>query len=562
MRDYEGRELLLIVVFLSVLTFPLLYIARLFDNNTLTSWRWVFSGSNFIAVNLLIISGIAVSYIASYYLFHERYSLLLLCLLPFIITIPMWQEPEVIIDASRYFLQAKHLELYGVGSFLKEWGREIFAWTDLPLMPFAYGLIFRYLGESRLYIQLFNSLLFASTVLLTYQTGKYFFNRETGFFGGLLLLGMPYLHTQVPLMLVDVPVMFIFLLAAYTFLKTASKGGFIMTLISSLCMFLAVFSKYSVWLMLLFLPVIAVASNSRDAKKTIYRSAVIFGIASSLAALLIAYKYNIFHEQFRILSSFQWQGLRKWEEGLASTFLFQIHPFIIILAIAGAVAAVMKKDRKFFIMGWVAFFIVLLQIKRIRYIIPLFPFIALMASYGLCSIKGKNIKLFIVFCIITYSSVISGFGYLPFLNKTSAINLKDAGGYLDSLQGDYVEVYASPQSDSSGSTASSVPILDLFTNKKIIYRDGGTPEDTGESRMKSPLRFTWEMKMPDYYTYNSITEPPLIALISGSEGPLIGLLPSVPPDIGVIEFRTDNKAYRYRTFVSVFSKEGMSQKEQ
>ncbi len=562
MRDYEGRELLLIVVFLSVLTFPLLYIARLFDNNTLTSWRWVFSGSNFLTVNLLIILGIAVSYIASYYLFHERYSLPLLCLLPIIITIPMWQEPEVIIDASRYFLQAKHLELHGVGSFLKEWGRVIFAWTDLPLVPFIYGLIFRYFGESRIYIQIFNSVLFALTVLLTYHTGKDLFDRETGIFGGLLLLGMPYLLTQVPLLLVDVPVMFMFLLAAYTFLKTASKGGFVMTLISSLCMFLAVFSKYSVWLMLLFLPVIAVGSNSCNAKKTLYRSAVIFGIASSLAALLIAYKYNIFHEQFRILSSFQWQGLRRWEEGLASTFLFQIHPLIIILAGAGAVAAVMKRDRRFLVAGWAAFFIIALQIKRIRYIIPLFPFIALMASYGLYSIKGKNIKLFIVFSIITYSSVISGFGYLPFLNKTSAINLKDAGVYLDSLKGDYVEVYISPQSSSSGNTASSVPMLDLFTNKKIIYKHGGTPEDTGEFRMKSPLRFTWEMKMPDYYSHQGSNESRIIAFISGSEVPLRGLYPSVPQDVGVIEFRTDNQAYLYKTFVSVFSNRGMSEKEQ
>lgn len=561
MRDNEGRELL-IVVFLSVLTFPLLYIARLFDNNTLTSWRWVFSGSNFIAVNLLIITGIAVSYIASYYLFHERYSLPLLCLLPFIVTIPMWQEPEVIIDASRYFLQAKHLEVYGLGSFINEWGKGISAWTDLPLVPLIYGLIFRYLGESRLYIQIFNSLLFTSTVFLTYLTGKFFFDRETGVFGGLLLLGIPYLHTQVPLMLVDLPFMFLFMLASYLFLKAASQDSLITVLLASISLFLAAFSKYSSWLLLMTLPLTAVITNRQGLKKAILRSGIIFGTAFGLTAVIIAIRYDFFYEQISLLASYQWPGLKRWEESFVSTFFFQCHPFIIILSVVAAAVAVKKKDRQFLIMGWAAFFIILLQIKRIRYIIPLFPFIALMASYGLCSIKGKNIKIFLVFCIITCSSVISGFGYLPFLNKTSAVNLKDAGIYLDSMQGDYVEVYTSPQSDSSGNTASSVPILDLFTNKKIIYKHGGRPEDTGGLLIESPLRFTWEMKMPDYYSHQASNESRIIAIISGSEVPFRELYPTVPQDIGVVEFRTDNKAYRYKTFVSVFLKEGMSVKEQ
>ncbi|MEK6671894.1 MAG: glycosyltransferase family 39 protein [Nitrospirota bacterium] len=561
MKEAKRADLLLIVSLLAALTFPVLYILRFADNNTLTSWRWVFSNSNFITVNILIISGIVVSYIASHYFFHERYSLLLLSLLPFAITIPLWQEPEIIIDASRYFLQAKHLEVYGAGSYLNEWGKEISAWTDLPLVPFIYGLIFRYCGESRLYIQLFNSLLFTSAVLLTYQTGKLFFNRETGVFGGLLLLGIPYLHTQVPLMLVDLPVMFFFTLATYLFLKATSQGGLSAILFSSLSLFLAIFSKYSAWLMLMTLPLTAIITSRQGSKRTIYRSGMIFGIAVALTAVLVALRYDVFYEQIRLLASYQWPGLKKWEEGFASTFLFQSHPFIIILAVIATIVAIKRKDKQFLIMGWAALFIIVLQIKRIRYIIPLFPFIALMASYGLCSIKEKNIKRFIVFCIITYSFVISSFGYLPFLNKTSAVNLKDAGVYLDSLKGDYVEVYALPQSSSSGNTASSVPILDLFTNKKIIFKHGGRPEEAGELWMKSPLRFTWEMKMPGYYSYHS-TEPPITAIISGSEKPLRELHPFVPPHTGLMEFRTDNKAYRYKTFVTVFAKEGMSGKEQ
>src|SRR5208282_6633323 len=104
----------------------------------------------------------------------------------------LWREPEMIVDASRYFTQAKHLELYGTGYFLREWGKTIEVWTDMPLMSFIYGLVFRYLGEARIYIQLVTTLLFSFTVVLTYMIGKTLWDKETGFYGAMFLLGIPY----------------------------------------------------------------------------------------------------------------------------------------------------------------------------------------------------------------------------------------------------------------------------------------------------------------------------------------------------------------------------------
>jgi len=124
-----------------------------------------------------------------------------------------WKEPEVIVDASRYFTQAKHLELDGLGGFVRGWGREIPAWTDLPLVPALYGFVFRTFGETRVAVQAFTTLLFAGTVLLAFRTGKALWDEEVGFAGGALLLAIPYLLTQVPTMLVDVPTMFFLTLA-------------------------------------------------------------------------------------------------------------------------------------------------------------------------------------------------------------------------------------------------------------------------------------------------------------------------------------------------------------
>ena len=63
------------------------------------------------------------------------------------------------------------------------------AWTDMPLVPFLYGLIFKFFGESRLYIQIFTTFFFSMTVVLTYMIGKTLWDEDTGLYGGMLLLG-------------------------------------------------------------------------------------------------------------------------------------------------------------------------------------------------------------------------------------------------------------------------------------------------------------------------------------------------------------------------------------
>ena len=69
-------------------------------------------------------------------------------ILSFAAVLPFWKEPELIVDASRYFAQAKHLEMYGLFPFLEEWGRTGAApqclvarrWCDFPA---RYGTVSR-----------------------------------------------------------------------------------------------------------------------------------------------------------------------------------------------------------------------------------------------------------------------------------------------------------------------------------------------------------------------------------------------------------------------------------
>ena len=508
----------LIISLLTLSVFLTLFIFRSLDDNRLTSWQWAFTGVDVTGIFLILILGIIIAYTLSKVSFPERNPAVFLFLSSFVISVLFWKEPEVIIDASRYFTQAKHLKIYGIKYFIGEWGRNINAWTDLPLVPFLYGLIFKFFGESRTYIQIFTTSLFSMTVVLTYLIGKTLWDENTGFFAGVLLLGMPYLFTQVPLMLVDVPTMFFLTFLIFTFIKALERGKKWIA-ISSVAIFLVFFSKYSTWLMLSVLVVIVLVyliqntehrtqntehktPDSKLQTRYIYRSALVALIAGLFIGVVILFKFDVFSGQVNLLLDYQKPGLKRWGESFVSTFFYQIHPLITIAALYSLYVAFKKRDLKYLIISWLIFLIVLLQIKRIRYIIIIFPMFALMASYGLQVVKNKELRRFVASCIVVSSLVLAIFVYLPFLQKMSPVNLKNAGRFLDSVDATNIEVLTPPSTNHVVNPAVSVPILDLFTEKDIYYYHDASFSLPFERIRESPLRFTWEYKNPEYYSVN------------------------------------------------------------
>ena len=554
----------LIVSFAALLAAPLLSICRYLDNNALTSWNWIFPGTAVGPFYLLIVLGIILSYALSRSSILELSPEIILPSLAFVAVLPLWREPEVILDASRYVLQAKHLELYGISSFFQEWGLGVSAWTDLPVIPFLYGLIFRFLGESRLYIQAFTSLLFALTVLLTYRIGRDLWGRDIGIAAGMLLLGIPYLLTQVPLMLVDVPTMFFVTLSVHLFLAALDRGGMIRTLSASLALFLTLFSKYSVFLMLPVVLIIPFVRSESGPGRTAARSTAVLAGAGLLCTVALLLKYDVIMDQVQILRTFQRQGLTRWQEGLASTFLFQTHPFITLAAFAGAAAAIKNRDARFLVPGWFALFMVFLHHERIRYLLPLFPLFTLMAGYGLQSVQDRGVRLFIVWCAVTSSLVIALGAYGPFLERMSMVNLRDAGRYLDTLASPAVDVYVLPQARSTGNTEMAVPLLDLYTHKRIIYHEQQRVVSNMQARMQSSLRFSWEVRPPEFYAAHGADACLPMVLISSK--PAVTDHPDAgPADTGMKilkRFESTTGVFRYKTFVSVYNRDCLDETEQ
>jgi hypothetical protein len=547
---------LLLIALLAFAALVTSFVFRASDDNRLTSWQWVFADVHVARFAALIVSGIALAYALRKVALPPRSAGSWLFVSSFAAGAAFWSEPEVIVDAARYFVQAKYLALYGIGAFVAAWGSELPAWTDLPLVPFLYGLIFRLAGEERIYIQVFTTLLFAGTVVLTYRIGRELWDATLGFYGAALLLAMPYLLTQVPLMLADVPAMFFIALAVFTTIKTFKLGGAAWIAAAVAAVTLALLSKYSTWLMLtVLIPVFLVYAREAPAA-ALRRAGVIVGLAAALFGLLLLAKPDVMIEQFRLLWDYQRPGLGRWQESFVSTFLFQVHPFIAAAAAWSLYAAIRRKDLKYAIIGWLLALALLGGIERIRYLIVLFPMLALMAAYGLREIRNGEARAFAAFCAVACSLVVAWFAYLPFLQTASAANLRQAGAYLDGVDSERVEVITLEQARVAIHPAVSVPLLDLFTRKPLAYRPDLTPFSPPAGIDTSPLRFTWEYPLPGYY--RAATANPewrtTVALILGD--PSQPLPPRVAQRLErhclASEFMASEGVYRYQTLVRIY----------
>jgi len=543
-----------------LLIFVALILLRVADDNALFSWSWVFLRIDSSRIYLGLVAGLIISFLLSRIVISDHYQILFLAVLSFVVSALFWKESEIIIDASRYFTQAKHLEVYGIGYFLKEWGRTIIAWTDMPLVPFLYGMIFKLFGENRIFIQLFTTVLFSLTVVLTSLIGKRLWNRDTGFSAGLLLFGSPYLLTQVPLMLVDVPTMFFLTLSVFTFLFALNPGGTARVACSIAAIVLTVFTKYSAWLMLSVLGVVLIVyainlERSKD-RRPLLRGVVILLIAAAISGAVLLLKVDVVKEQVGLLRGYQQPGLARWGESFVSTFLFQTHPFIAVSALASLVVAFRKRDLNYVIICWLVLLVVLFNIKRIRYIIPVFPMLTLMAGYGLQVIKRDELRRFILFSTVATSLVIGVFAYLPVAERMSTANLKHAGEYLNTLDAGEIEVITLFSKKQVANPAVAVPLLDLFTNKQIQYhyRPEGFP--SREEIERSSVRFTWEYLNPAYYCAKpDALNVPVIVISDASNDPLPKLVAQRLEDYRLSEaFNTSEGIFQYKVSVRIYQK--------
>jgi 4-amino-4-deoxy-L-arabinose transferase-like glycosyltransferase len=459
-------------------------------------------------------------------------------------------------DASRYFSQAKYLKIHGISAFWHGWGNEIFTWTDLPLVPFLYGLVLKIGAESRMFIQILTTLFFVGSVLLTYLLGRDLWDEETGLLAGLLLLCQPYLLLHVPLMMVDLPTMFFIVLTVYTFSRALLTGTPPCILMAALAIFCAFWVKYSTWLLLSVLPVIFLVYYNNDPGKTWKRALYTATLAFFLIVPLVIAFWDVIIVQIGLLLDYQRPGLKRWSESFISTFFFQIHPLVSLSALLGIGAALWKKDKKFIIPCYLLLLLILvLQVKRIRYLMPIFPMLALTGAYGLRQLPWPRLQRFLVLSSLGASLVLTFGAFLPFTKQLSVVNIVNSGRFLDTLDPVGAAIYTVPQKPKNVNLKINVPLVDLFTNKKIYFLPGPA-EPKQDVNQTSAFRFSWEQKLPDFYAPPAgVAEghDPLVIISSGTP---YKLPPAIQEKITkhrkIKSFKQNTGLFRYKTFVTIY----------
>jgi hypothetical protein len=301
-------------------------------------------------------------------------------------------------------------------------------------------------------------------------------------------------------MLVDIPSMFFLMLATYSFTTYLRHGGGIRFSVAILAILLALLTKYSLWLYLSILIVVFGVFFLTKKNRVIIRCALVLGGGLLVAGLLYLEFHGVVNSQIKLLTTYQKPGLKRWGESFVSTFLFQTHPFLTLTALLSVIAAAIKRDMKYLIISFLVILLVLMQIKRSRYAIPVFPMLALMSSYGIMQLQFPKIRKLIVACIVFTSFLFSLGGYLPFLNRMSAKNLQNAGKYLDDQKIASAWIVPLPQKEQILNSDISIPLLDIYSTADLLRLPNQEVETVDQQKIAtSSLRFTWEYPLPSYY---------------------------------------------------------------
>ena len=126
--------------------------------------------------------------------------------------------------------------------------------------------------------------------------------------------------------------------------------------------------------------------------------------------------------------------------------------------------------------------------------------LALMAAYAMETIQSKALKKHLVFSIVGTSFVVAFVGFLPLLKSLGVQNLQKSGKYLNTLSAESFEVVSFAGEDAVVNPDLGVPGLDIYTDKNLYYEKKQVSSEVMERTKTSPLRFTWEYPMPEYYS--------------------------------------------------------------
>jgi hypothetical protein len=283
-------------------------------------------------------------------------------------------------------------------------------------------------------------------------------------------------------MLVDIFTIFFITLSVLLFImaiKPSSSQHLIWIIFASLSIVLAFLSKETS--ALVFIGIFPTLALIFSYSKTGFDKTVFLrGISTILLSILFGLpffilKHEVLINQFMRPFSRRVLGLAPHLSPYAVypvSLLYQVGFVVILLAIFSFFVFVYKRNWVYVsLLAWTIIpFFVLLN-TRIRYLMIIYPAIALMASVSLDKINSREIRRYFLASIIICSTVVSLFAYLPYLQNYSDRNLVDAAEYTNRVYPNTNIAVFTIYDDSQhpGREKTLAPIFDYYSQNQIQW---------------------------------------------------------------------------------------------
>lgn len=289
-----------------------------------------------------------------------------------------------------------------------------------PLFIWLWAISIKIFGPTTFALAGLHSLIAAGTVLLTYHLARRLFNPATAILSSLILLTSAQFFYQARCPLMDIPLTFLMLLVLDLFLIFWEKGNYWFFYGAATVMGLAALTKGVVAIVLGALFVLVFITWTGQWKRPGLRLHLVLGFFLSLTLILpwfiIEYldKGRPFLDEFlrsnftRFFHPVEYSAPEKPTKPQLDFYMYIVYLFFSFLPWSGFLipltyasikkATAERKGKKYqliFLLSWtlmiLAFFSLSGHLKIIRYILPLFPTLSILAAWYILEIKKTRL---------------------------------------------------------------------------------------------------------------------------------------------------------------------------
>ncbi len=328
-------------------------------------------------------------------------------------------------DEGRYSVLAMHMA--DTGDFITPRLNGLKYFEKPPMQYWATASAFNVFGKSEWSARLYTALCGLLCVLIASYTAARFFSREIGLFTGLALIACPYFMALAEIITLDMGLTFWTTLTVCAFMlsqrnaapgETPDRSQLAWLCVASVASAGAVLSKGLIGIVfpgaVLFVYCLLNADWGRLLRISWWVAVPLFLLVVSPWFMLVADRHPEFlqfffiHEHFQRFTTTQHRRVEAWWFFLPILFVgVMAWAFLLLPALVGAWraetsnnSAILKPFKPLrFALVWAVFIIFFFSIsgsKLPAYILPTFPFLAMLIAYFLASTPGRRIAWYVM----------------------------------------------------------------------------------------------------------------------------------------------------------------------